>query len=253
MLINQTLDKMHAMHLSGMAEALEEQRRQGEIARRDFEDRLGLLIDRQWSWKENRGLETRLKKAQLKIAATLEDINYRHPRNLKRAQIEQLRVNRWLPEHRNCLITGSTGLGKTYLACALGHHACREGYTTLYYYAPKLFRALQTAQLDGSLIALLKKLRRASLLVIDDLGLASVAGKQYREFLEIIDDRQGLGSTLITSQFPVEQWHEIIADATVADAILDHIVHQAYRIEFQWETMRKPLPPGSGTQPDPTD
>jgi DNA replication protein DnaC len=251
MLIHQTLDKMHALRLNGMAEALEEQRRQSDIARLDFEDRLGLLIDRQWLWKENRGLATRLKNAQLKIAAALEDIDYRHPRGLKRAQIEQLRVNRWLQEHRNCLITGPTGVGKTYLACALAHHACREGHTTLYYYAPKLFRALQTAQADGSLLPLLKKLRRASLLVIDDLGLASVAGKPYREFLEILDDRQGLGSTLITSQFPVSQWHEIIADATVADAILDRLVHQAYRLELKGESMRKI--PSAGSQPDPAD
>jgi DNA replication protein DnaC len=172
---------------------------------------------------------------------------------LKRAQIEQLRVNRWLQEHRNCLITGPTGIGKTWLACALAHQACREGHTTLYYYAPKLFRALQAAQADGSLLTLLKKLRRTALLVIDDLGLAIVAGKQYRELLEVLDDRQGLGSTLITSQFPVGQWHEIITDATVADAIMDRLVHQAYRLELKGETMRKNPAVGSPPKPDPSD
>src|SRR5450756_797773 len=133
MLLNQTLDKLYALRLSGMAQALEEQRRQKDISQLDFEDRLALLIERQWLWKENRGMVARLKAAQLKLPATLEDIDYRHPRGLKRAQIEQLRANGWVKEHRHCLITGPTGTGKTYLACALGHQACREGHGTLYY------------------------------------------------------------------------------------------------------------------------
>jgi DNA replication protein DnaC len=239
MLSNPTLDKLYALRLSGMAQALEEQRRQKDISQLDFEDRLALLVERQWLWKENRGLTTRLKAAQLKLSASLEDIDYRHPRGLKRAQIEQLRANGWIGEHRHCLITGPTGGGKTFLACALGHQACRDGHRTLYYYAPKFFRAIQTAQADGSLPALLKKLQRAALLIIDDFGTGNTVGKQYRDMLEILDDRQGLGSTLITSQFPVAQWHEIIADATVADAIMDRLVHNAYRIELKGESMRK--------------
>jgi DNA replication protein DnaC len=206
----------------------------------DFEARLGLLVERQWLWKENRALTTRLKSAQLKISASLEDINYRHPRGLKRAQIEQLHASQWVVQRRNCLITGPTGAGKTYLACALGHQACRDGHRTIYYYAPKLFRALQAAQADGSLLLLLKRVVRAPLLIIDDLGIASVTGKAYRDLLEILDDRQGQGATLITSQFPVSQWHEVIADATVADAILDRLVHNAYRIELKGESLRKP-------------
>lgn len=240
MLLNQTLDKLYALRLSGMAQALEEQRRQKDISQLDFEDRLALLIERQWLWKENRGMVARLKAAQLKLPATLEDIDYRHPRGLKRAQIEQLRANGWVKEHRHCLITGPTGTGKTYLACALGHQACREGHGTLYYYAPKFFRAIQTAQADGSLPTLLKKLQRAALLLIDDFGAGNNADKQYREMLEILDDRQGLGSTLITSQFPTGQWHDIIGDATVADAIMDRLVHNAYRIELVGESIRKP-------------
>jgi len=239
MLYTQTLEKLYALRLDGLAQALEEQRRQADITQLDFEARLGLLVERQWLWKENRSLATRLKYAQLKIPASLEDIDYRHPRGLKRAQIEQLRASQWVQERCNCLITGPTGAGKTYLACALGHQACREGHRTLYYYAPKLFRALQTAQADGSLLSLLKKLARAPLLLIDDLGIASVTGKAYRDLLEILDDRQGQGATLITSQFPVNQWHEIIADATVADAILDRLVHNAYRIELKGESLRK--------------
>ena len=239
MLPNPTVHHLQALRLEGMLQALEEQRRQPDIVQLDFEDRLALLVERQYLWVENRGLLTRLKNAQFKITASLEDLDYRGSRGLKRAQIEQLRASPWVKEHRNCLVTGPTGSGKTYLACALGAQACREGYATLYFYAPKFFRALESARADGSLFQWLKKLARAPLLIIDDLGIASVTGKLYREFLEVIDDRQGQGATLITSQFPVNQWHEIIADPTVADAILDRLVHNAYRLELKGESLRK--------------
>ena len=178
MLYTQTLEKLYALRLDGMAQALEEQRRQTDITELDFEARLGLLVERQWSWKENRSLARRLQSAQLKIPASLEDIDYRHPRGLKRAQIDQLRASQWVGDHHNCLITGPTGCGKTYLACALAHQACRDGHRVGYYYAPKLFRELQNAQADGSLMKLLKKLSRAALIVIDDFGVAAVTGKQ---------------------------------------------------------------------------
>ncbi len=247
MLSTQTLEKLYALRLEGMAQALEEQRRQADITQLDFEERLGLLVERQWLWRENRALATRLHSAQLKISAALEDVDYRHPRGLKRAQMDQLRSSDWIGRHHNCLITGPTGSGKTFLACALGHQACRDGHRVLYYYAPKLFRALQTAQADGSLMKLLKKLTKASLLLIDDFGLVSATGKQYRDLLEVLDDRHGQGATLLTSQFPVNQWHELINDATVADAILDRLVHNAYRIELKGESLRKTK---AGLKPD---
>jgi DNA replication protein DnaC len=227
-----------------MIHALEEQRQQKNMVDLDFEARLALLVERQWLWREDRGFALRLKNAQLKISnATLEDLDYRPARGLKRAQIDQLRASQWIKNHRSSLITGPTGTGKTWVACALGHQACRDGYRTIYYYAPKLFRALETAQVDGSLPSLLKRLGRAALLIVDDLGISSVSGKLYRQFLEILDDRQGQGATMITSQFPIALWHEVIADPTVADAILDRLVHNAYRLEFGGKSMRDPKTP----------
>jgi len=252
MLNHQTMEKLTALRLEGMAQALEEQRRQADISQLDFEERFGLLVERQWLWRENRALAARLHHAQLKVAASLEDIDYRHPRGLKRAQIDQLRASQWVANHHNCLITGPTGSGKTYLACALAHQACRDGHRVGSYYAPKLFRELQNAQADGSLLKLLKKLARAALIVIDDFGVAAVTGKQYRDLLEILDDRHGLGSTLVTSQFPVDEWHGVINDATVADAILDRLVHNAYRLKLEGESMRDPKTKSKANR-DPSD
>ena len=165
------------------------------------------------------------------------DIDFRHPRGLKRAAIDQLASCEWIRHRRPCLITGPTGVGKSYLACALAHKACQEGFRALYYYGPKLFRELNQAQADGSLTRLLKKLARVDLLAVDDWGLTPLQPDQYRLFLEILDDRTG--ATLLTSQYPINTWHELVGDPTVGDAILDRLVHNAYKIELDGDSLRK--------------
>jgi DNA replication protein DnaC len=239
MLNEPTRTRLYEMKLNGMAEAYEEQRASSTIQALSFEERFAMLVERQWIWKENRSLATRLTYAGLKQPAAIEDLDFRESRGLKRSQIDQLSTGEWVQRHQNVIVTGPTGCGKTFVACALAHKACRDGHRALYFYAPKLFRALTLAQADGSLPNLLKKIAKAHLLLVDDWGMAKVEERQYREFLEILDDRHGTGSTLMTSQFPVGAWHEAIPDPTVADAILDRLIHNAHRIELKGESLRK--------------
>ena len=239
MLHEPTMHKLYAMKLNGMAEAHEEQLQQSQMGELSFEDRFAMLVERQWIWKENRALHTRLRYAGLKLSACVEDIDYRHPRGLKRSTIEHLATCEWVKYHQNCIVTGPTGVGKSFVACALAHQACRDGYRALYFYVPKLFRELAMAHVDGRITKLLKRIAKAEVLIIDDWGLATLKHHQYRDFLEILDDRHGSGSTLITSQFPTSAWHDLIGDPTVADAILDRLVHNAHKIELKGESMRK--------------
>ncbi|SFX81539.1 IS21-like element helper ATPase IstB [Marinospirillum alkaliphilum] len=239
MLKHPTLDKLHALKLNGMAAALTDQTLIPESAQMSFEERLGLLVDREMTERENRGMTSRLRRARLRHAAILEDIDYRSPRGLDKGLIQSLGSCQWVKEHLNLLITGPTGVGKTWLACALAHKACREGYTAQYVRLNRLLHELSVAKGDGQYPRILASLAKVDVLLLDDWGLVKMTAENRRDLLEIMEDRQGRRSTIATSQLPLEEWHGVIGDATLADAILDRLVHNAYKINLRGESMRK--------------
>jgi len=239
MLTHPTLDKLQALKFTGMATALAEQIKMPDIEELAFEERLGLLVDRELTERENRRLTSRLRRAKLKHTAALEDIDYRHPRGLDKSLIQSLAACQWITEHLNILITGPTGVGKTWLACALAHKACREGHTALYLRLPRLLQDMAIAKGDGRYPKLLATLAKTEVLILDDWGLAKLTAENRRDLLEILEDRHGVRSTLATSQLPIEKWHDIIGDPTLADAILDRLVHNAYKINLKGGSMRK--------------
>lgn len=239
MLTHPILDKLQNLRFYGMLSALDEQMQMPDIAKLSFEERLGLLIDREMTERENRKLKTRLQKAKLRQKASVEDIDFRHPRGLDKMLFMQLADCRWLKEHNNVLIIGPTGVGKTYLACALAQKACRQGYTVLYFRLTRLLHELSIAKADGRYDKLLRSIARTDLLVFDDWGLTKFVKEQRHDLLEILEDRHGLRSTIVTSQLPVKHWHEVIANPTLADAILDRLVHNAYKLIISGESMRK--------------
>jgi DNA replication protein DnaC len=239
MLNHPTLDNLLALKLTGMAKALSEQMAVPESQALSFEERLGLLVDREMTARSDRRLTTRLRQAKLRLSASLEDIDYRHPRGLDKAVMARLATCQWVREHHNVLITGPTGIGKTWLGCALGHKACREGYTVLYLRLPRLLQELPLAKGDGRYPKLMASLAKTALLILDDWGLASLSDENRRDVLEVLEDRHGRSATLVTSQFPVEHWHEALGNPTLADAILDRLLHNAYKITLRGDSMRK--------------
>src|ERR1700754_1361922 len=239
MLTHPTHERLITLGLTGMAKALEEQRRSPDLEALSFEERVGLLVDREAAERDTRRLTTRLKFAALRQSACVEDVDLRTPRGIDRSVFARLVGGDWIDRNENLLITGATGLGKSWIACALGHKACRDNRSVLYHRLPRLFEALALARGDGRYARLLKNLSRVELLILDDWGLAPLTGEQRRDLLEVIDDRHQRGSTVITSQVPIDHWHEVIADPTIADAVLDRIVHNAHRLAITGDSMRK--------------
>lgn len=240
MLSQQTLHKLYGMRLNGMADAFRQQLEQSEPAGLSFEERFGLLVDRQWNWKEDRALARRLRNSRLRSTAAVEDIDYQTPRGLDRALLRSLAAeSEWVKQHFNIFLIGATGVGKSWLAAALAHKACRDGYTVYYARAAQLFRELALAHADGSFTRLLRRLSQTDVLVIDDWAMTPLNDMERRDFLEICDDRYQARSLVLTSQVPVANWHAQIGDPTAADSILDRLVHHAHRIELKGDSMRK--------------
>ena len=240
MLTHPTEQRLIDLGLAGMAKALEEQRRLPDVAALSFEERLGLLVDREALSRNNKKLSSRLKFAGLRQSAVIEDVDMKAVRQLDKALFAKLAAGDWIDQHQNLIVIGPPGLGKSWLACALAHKACRDDRAVLYQRVPRMFDALALARGDGRHARLLKVIGRVELLILDDWGLATLTPEQGRDLLEIVDDRHGRGSTIVTSQLAVEHWHAAIANPTIADAILDRLVHNAHRLNLKGESMRKP-------------
>ena len=239
MLTHPTAERLRSLGLSAMADAFTELQNTPDAADLPREDWLGLLVDRETTSRDNKRLARRLRDAKLRQAAVVEDTDFRTPRGLDRALFLKLAGCGWIREHAHVVIGGPTGVGKSWLACALGHKACREGYSVLYKRAPRLFADLATARGEGRLPRLLAAIERTRLLIIDDWGPEPLTAEQRRDLLEIVDDRYDKGSLLITSQVPVGRWHDVVGDLTIGDAIIDRVVHRAHRLELKGASMRK--------------
>lgn len=238
MLISPTLNRLRELKLTGMAEAFSEQLEK-PLSDLDFESRLAILLDREYYLRENRRLKRRLTQAKLHQQACVEDVDYQHPRGLDKSNFLEIARLQWVMQHMNLLITGKTGCGKTYLSCALAHKACLSGLTSKYYRIVRLFEELKIAKASGTYANLLSQIAKIDLLILDDWGLSQPDSDQRKDLLEILDDRYQNKSTIITSQLSVAHWHEHLNDATLADAILDRVVHNSMRLELRGDSMRK--------------
>lgn len=239
MLVHPTVEGLKKLRLLGMVKALENQLNQPQIENMGFEERLGLIVDREICDRETRKLQTRLRNAALKQEASIENIDYRASRGIDKKLILTLANCQWTRMYRNVLIIGACGTGKTFLACALAHKACLEGNVVYYSRLPRLLPALALARGDGSYDKRMKQLAKVAVLILDDWGLSPLTDEHRRDLLELLDDRHEKGSTIVTSQLPIKLWHEAIGDKTLADAILDRLVHNAYRLELKGDSMRK--------------
>lgn len=250
MLIQATLDKMTALHLTAMAEAFQRQRGSPEWAELSFEDRVGMLIETEWSHREQRRLQQRLRAANLRYPASLEDIDWRAPRRgLDKAQVLSLGTCAWIQQHHNLILIGPTGIGKSWLASAFAERACRSGYAASCLRAPRLFHDLAVARGDGSYSRRLAQLAKLDLLGIDDWGLTPLSGPERHDLLEVLEDRSERASTLLTSQLPVKAWHEAIGEPTLADAICDRLLHKAHILELSGPSLRETQGKGQRVNP----
>ena len=239
MLMQQTREHLHTLRLTGMLQAVEEQLEQPAVAELSFEERLAMLVDREILYRENRRLDRLLRAAKLRVGACVEDIDYRHPRGLEKPRMASLVTLDWVRQSLNLCLTGPTGCGKTWLACAFGNEACRRGFSVRYLRLPRLFEMLRIAHGDGSYSKLMNQLLKTDLLILDDWGIQKVSAAQRNDLMEVIEDRHGRRSTLIASQLPIEHWHDYIGEATIADAVLDRLLHGAHRLNLTGDSMRK--------------
>jgi DNA replication protein DnaC len=243
MLAHPTLDLLHALGLHGMAKGFKQIEAQPEAQSLDHAEWLGLLLEHEATLRRQKKFESRARAARLRHAATVEDVDYRAARGLDRALFLKLAACDWIREHHNLLITGPCGVGKSWLASALGQRACREDLSVAYHRIPRLFQALALARADGRYARMLRQLARIDLLILDDWGPETLNPEQRRDLLEIVEDRYDTRSLIMTSQVPVERWYDIVGDPTIADAILDRLVHNAYRIDLAGDSLRKRRPP----------
>ena len=239
MLTQQTMDKLYDMKLTAMAEAFSQQLALPDLGELSFEDRFAMLVDRQWTFKEDRRMNRLLKTARLRDSACIENIDFKTPRALDKSLVIRLAGSDWIKKAQNVIILGPTGVGKTYMACAIANSACRTSYPAMYKRAPRLYQEIAIARADGSYPKLMNKLSKIKVLIIDDFCIAPMSDPERRDLLEVLEDRQSISSTIIATQVPIENWIEYIGDPTLADAILDRLVHNAHKINLKGESMRK--------------